>query len=389
MLADKFKTTPNKKPAAPRCDCVSAVLSPSQIDSYTSCQRRWGFRKLAQLPDPEKSFQEGGKIIHDYLETYALKGVLPDRTARLATPAWKVVAANVLPPPNPKHRCEKHIRYGFGGVLFHGFPDLDPYRCDEIVDYKTVSVRDIPFEFALTEEDLRKDPQGLIYAGHKVINEGARKVTLKWIYGERKYPFRVRVVNTVLTDTETREGLAKHVLPAAEEILFHREQYAKALATRGGYVNTLTANTKHCQAYGGCPFINECTAYKKPTLSEKFLMANSAADVMNRIDALKGGKKKAAVNPPADEPEENVGDTGEDVDDEEAQLLAALAAKKAEKAAAAAVKAAAKSPKAPNKSSKSEVEESDTSANVKLCLTVSGAASFADAAAALNKYVNG
>lgn len=383
MLADKFKVAP-KQPYVPRCDCNGTALSPSEVDSYKSCQRRWGFRKLAGLPEPEWSFQESGKIIHDHLEKYALKGVLPDRSARLAIPAWRVVGAKVLPDPNPKHRCEKHIRYGFGGLYFHGFPDLDPYNCDEIIDYKTVSVREIPFEYALTEQELREDPQGLVYAGHKVVNTGARKVHLKWIYAERKSPFRVHVVSTVVSDTETREGLAKHVLPAAEEITFHREQRAKGLADLIGYVNSLKSNLKHCSAYGGCPFTNECTAYKKPTLGEKF-MANSAADVMNRVNALKGGKKKAAVNPPADEPE---GITDEDVD-EEAAAIAALEAARASKAAKVAAAAkAAKAPKA-SKAVAYDVEEQESSASVDLCLSVNGASSFTDAAAALNKYVNG
>jgi hypothetical protein len=319
-------------PARPECGCPPGTLSPSQIDTYRSCSRKWGFRKLAGQPEPEFSFQVAGKAIHDMLEKYALTGVLPERREKYATAVWNAVP--FLPYPSPHHRCEKHIALRQNQMFIHGYPDLIPHDECRVVDYKTVSVRRIPFEFAHTPGTLRKDTQALVYAWSRADTNYS--VDLKWIYIERAKPFRVRVVQADLTYEQLSEGMAD-IWRIAGEMYAHRE-VVKGFATPIDYVNNaLPANTDFCGAYGGCPHMTYCDAVKKQDDNMSFQdMKARLAAMHNEAPATAAPQRQPdPINPPP--PHEDVPDGEED---EEAAQIRALEAKRAAKAAAKAEKAA-------------------------------------------------
>jgi hypothetical protein len=290
----------------PTCECGPDALSPSQIDTFRSCARKWGFRKLAGQVEAETKAQAAGKEIHDMLEKYALTGELPDRaTVKFSTPVWRTIP--YLPKPDPAHRCEQHMRLNLvGGITIHGYPDLMPAQ-GGVVDYKTVSVRTVAFEFAHTPETLMADTQVAIYGfyaltKHPLYSTAPSDVKLtigfKWIYIERARPFRVRVVEITLNEDQLSASM-EGIRATAEKML----GYKRAAAEKSGqdklaYVNeAIPANSEFCGAYGGCPHAAICAAYVMPS-KEKENMSDVNA-IQARIAEMNAKKKGGRGTSPA------------------------------------------------------------------------------------------
>ena len=170
-----------------KCTCINAI-SPSELDSYlnkkTGCQRKWGFRRLAELPEPPFKFQEDGVAIHKHLENYLVSSIMPPTDKQDGIVALKCLP--LLPPPSVKHKCEEHLSFVIGDELdfitFHGYPDFRPDALVKIVDFKTTS----DFKWAKTWDELKGDAQVLVYGYHTLLEYPfAAGVDYEWIYMRR------------------------------------------------------------------------------------------------------------------------------------------------------------------------------------------------------------
>lgn len=226
--------------SCPHCPSPGAV-SPSQIKLFTLCHRKWAFRHVAGIKEPERAYQILGTEIHKANENYLTLGIRPKATTKAGEIA--LASIDLLPPPHPGHLCEKHIHLQNGGLLFHGYPDLIPHDEDIVYDFKSTG----DLRYALKPHDLLTDEQALIYAMWLYQRTQARTIGLRWIYYHTRSPYRHRTVDATLTVGQLAINFARYVLQPAEQMLESRID-----------PNELEPNLDSCNAYGGCFYRAQC-----------------------------------------------------------------------------------------------------------------------------------
>lgn len=260
-----FLTVPLRVPG-------DAVVSPSQLKTWELCQRKWAYQYIEGLADPGSAAAEFGQRVHKLLEAWQEKALYPGGPSR-----EEEVARKLLPysPPPLTARSEGHFWFEASGIRYRGFKDLE-YRDAGVLtvhDWKTTS----DMKWALDEEMLRSDPQGLIYAADSLTRWKANRVALKWVYGTTGKKVRTRVVRQVLTYDEVAEGFDRVHVSAARLVFARRQNIA---------ASELPPSPKACAAFGGCPYRNNpCTltfrerlvAIMDPTQSLKQRVAQQGA----------------------------------------------------------------------------------------------------------------
>ena len=260
----------------------SVSVSPSQLDTWRSCHRKWAFTYISGLPrPPETKAQRIGIALHAKAETFIKTGV-PDYGA---TTEDDVEAARLLPailPYLPKGAtAEQKIKVTLDGVDFGGrydWLDVDAYDNKEVGDLKTTS----SLRWAKTEEELAIHPQPLIYAK----STGAE--SCRWVYVQTKGAAHVREVRF------------KPDFSALPGIIADAKDITKAWADRGD-PNTYEPNLGACEAYGGCPFKAHCKVDSGKRLAmlmgitapKALVEPKEPPDMTTSFDAL-----MAAINPP-------------------------------------------------------------------------------------------
>ncbi len=233
---------------------VPGAISPSQIKLFSgACKRKWAFKHILKLPEPQRSFQALGQEVHKHLEHYTTLGTLPPvdtKAGQIAT-----VGLDHLPKPSPKHIVEKHLRLECGHDLFlHGYPDLIPADEYAVYDYKTTS----NLSYAITPAALQTDPQALVYGmwlqRHR---QSADPMQFVWLYYRTRPPYKLHVVRTTLPAGLLKHNFNEHVLnPAREMLLLRRHASATTYDP-----NELPGNAHACDAYGGCPYRDRCSLH--------------------------------------------------------------------------------------------------------------------------------
>jgi hypothetical protein len=221
------------------------AFSPSQIKLFSyGCQRKWAFRHILKLPEPEQTFQELGKDVHKHNENYLKYNIEPPRDTKSGQIAHVGLAQ--LPKPGPNHRIEEHLYLSYGGLQFHGFADLVDLFTLTVYDYKTTS----DFQWALSPEELATDPQALIYSMfvHEQTKTGG-PFPLHWMYYKTREPYTLRSVKATLSIAQLHTNFSRHVLPSA-----YKMDDIRRVADPITYdPNELPGNAAACNAYGGLP----------------------------------------------------------------------------------------------------------------------------------------
>jgi RecB family exonuclease len=155
-------------------------FSPSSLAQYKLCPRRWAYRKLAKLPEKEKKGTSLGTEVHRALELYgkreSLAGISPE-AIRCAQPGLKLIQREHEQGLDSEE--EYAFDFDFEGNTYNGKIDrlvLDTGRT-LVRDWKTLR----SLSYALTEDELLDDEQGVIYA-HAAYELGAERVTDQWVY---------------------------------------------------------------------------------------------------------------------------------------------------------------------------------------------------------------
>jgi hypothetical protein len=256
------------------CGCPDTVHSPSAIESYITCPRRWGWRKIALLPDETSDILEFGKALHKQIELYLTTGQPLDLTSKPGLAA--MAGLHLLPQPKtPGMQVEKHFRVG----PFHGYKDID--LPGEVLDHKTTSDID---KWSKTPDELVTNIQAAIYALDAMgLGETAR---LRWVYYHRNPPFKAKAVDRIVTVDEIRPTIVR-AKSACDEM--------NSALTKRLHVLQLPFNPSACYLYNRpCPYITHCNITPEERL---------AAMTMNPMQqaflaSLPGGGQGPAVNPP-------------------------------------------------------------------------------------------
>ncbi len=239
------------------------VLSPSQIKQWLpsaqGCNRKWGWRYLAHVKEPEKKGTATGTRGHSQIERY-LKGEPFD----YATPAMREAAeivipgmVNLPPPLSPGMLVEQPFRFETtDGIIYRGVMDVEVPDskvvpgCDGgmpgIIDHKTTKAA----RYVKTPAELEVDEQSNIYAYAMMA--------------KYKSPV-VDVVYNYLFTEGARRTQRVHLRMHSERVV----QEFKRIQAVGREISTtyalnpkpldLTPNLAACDAFGGCPYKLLCT----------------------------------------------------------------------------------------------------------------------------------
>lgn len=231
-------------------------FSPSQIDSYLSCQRKWAWRYIEDIKLPPGKGAALGTKVHEVLERYIdSKGdILPTAEDPEEIFQIEVALSGVhLLPDLQRGVFEKEGAFEFvseAGVTWCGRIDLryfDDAGEVSIIDHKTT----IDFKWAKSEEDLRTDAQSVIYAVKEFFqNPSLERLNAKWIYYRTGGQSRAAKAVGIVWERDKALEEMKRFDAAALECLDHIATKKRAL--------DLLPNPKHCDSYGGCPYRGNC-----------------------------------------------------------------------------------------------------------------------------------
>lgn len=243
-------------------DAKINYLSVSQLKSAAywtpgGCLRKWWYKKIAGLEEPERASLQIGTEVHAQLEHYLKTGddVLGD-IARLALP--------YLPKPDRalylEHPITASVRPISGalleadGIPLVGFIDrIDPLLRPKVVDYKTSSN---PEKYAAQPEDLTttQTEAGIQMVGYAVAVSkkfpGAQCVDLEHIVIPTRPTKKSKAIQVGAT---IRVSDAREEWKRCDGLARELREVAKAPK-----VEDVPANYGACGAYGGCPFYGSC-----------------------------------------------------------------------------------------------------------------------------------
>lgn len=237
--------------------------SASQIKTFRSCPRKWYRESVLGERQPAGPAALRGQAIHAELEDYLEHGTTPkDGTAQALTrmlpeggtiPAEQIEVGFLWTPPEWKAPAK-------------GFVDL----ClppNEIIDHKSTA----SLNYALTEQQARRDPQALIYAGVALagglglsFNEGMIRFRLN--YATTRGALKTRSVHVDLSPAEVLDGLddiGERVVNRQAELSLCGEEWAK-----------IEPDYSACDAFGGCPFRHDCQKLARPVVKEVLTVGN-------------------------------------------------------------------------------------------------------------------
>jgi hypothetical protein len=261
--------------------------SASSITTFRDCQRKWAWKAIAGISSPPNPSASLGLETHDQLENYLTGGSF-DFTKE----SGEIAASGLehLPKPNtPGMRVEEAFAFtSSSGQTYHGYKDVEILPEDGatplVIDHKTTS----DLGWAKTADDLRKDPQAILYAVDTFRKTGAGQVDLKWIYYQTKRTRKSKLVHLRI--------LPEEALEAFEGIEATAKQMDDIYLTVKDVLE-LPATTSHCSAYGGCFYQGNCNL--SPFDRTKSLMSQGTNGLLAKLNRAKENAAPGVVTVPA------------------------------------------------------------------------------------------
>ena len=247
-------------------------VSPSQIKTWRTCQRKWWYEKVAGIRQETTPNQQLGTDVHSILEHYVENGVvIPDNFAGQ-------IAKAALPMVNMQSKCEHQFDIPLvDGILATGRIDFTAFGVIE--DLKTTS----SMRYAKTSEELKTDPQAIMY-----LWAAQRDPALEFfgpiskfahLIVETKVPHKTRRVECVLSEEEIEEGISLIKSDALE-----------MKSASGKEVDDIDYNLDACAMYGGCHLHGEC--YKKGIFWASKRKDGEMNPLLEKMRAAKKAKKE-------------------------------------------------------------------------------------------------
>lgn len=219
-------------------------VSPSQIATFSRCNRLWFFEKVCGLRQPETAAQGEGVIIHGQIEQYYKDGTLPEHEA-----AHKAVTELLPPYGSSQISSEFPHDYSLGihasGIPLNGRIDLLDCELPVVWDVKTCKT----FRYALSPKELAKSPQMLVY-GRFVFDllPNTEEVTLRHLYIHKTKP-QVKLSECSYTLDKLLPVFNKYVVEPAAEMIECAKQKEPA---------DVPGNFMSCHDFGGCHHYDRC-----------------------------------------------------------------------------------------------------------------------------------
>lgn len=238
------------------------LLSASQISKYRGCARQWGWRYIAQLPDPSGPAAALGTEVDDtQLQPY----LRDDRPIDFSRDSGYIAASGLAFLPRPKshgmelqkhfvmpsptwHADGEHIGFGYQGYIDLWMPDggmPDITGAPVVCDFKTTG----NWKYVKTTEQLKVDVQAQLYATWAMYKTKSKIVDLVWVYMATKGPRKAKRVH-----------LRVHADDVAEQFTAINETAVEMYDVRQTVTDPmeLKPNPEMCDAYGGCPYRHKC-----------------------------------------------------------------------------------------------------------------------------------
>lgn len=242
------------------------VLSPSQIETFLDCERKWAFIYISGIrPESGGAAALGGKV-HKQLEQY-LKGEV--KSLNFTEPGGvgdiaSLLLAHLPPPKAPGMKIEGAFKFQSPttGIFYRGFKDvvLSPPEFElTVMDHKTTS--NIA-AWAKSAEALKTDTQAIIYAHHELTRwPDVPHVKLQWNYAQTKGPKRSLPVVVTLD--------RQHVADEFAKIEVDGRRILSTLKVKPDPLS-LPPTPASCEKYGGCPYRYKCNLSPEQTLNSLF-----------------------------------------------------------------------------------------------------------------------
>ena len=229
------------------------TASASQVKTWRDCRRKWWYEKIAGLPTPTSAAMAFGTKVHAQLEDYV------NGKIKLAQMMPEAVELLQYVPDAKTHKLvtEAHLTIPKGNgwaVNVTGKIDLlaQPAATPQlinVIDYKTTK----NFAYVPTVEELRTDPQCLIYTAMVFHFEPAAEIvdfslayTLKTFNRETQS----RVVSTV--SGRDNEIYWDYLRDLRADLYYMKADAAHETP------EDVEPNFESCGNYGGCPFQSRC-----------------------------------------------------------------------------------------------------------------------------------
>jgi hypothetical protein len=224
--------------------------SPSQVDTFTLCNRKWWLNKIFGLEIPQHPSAALGQATHTELETYLEHG-----DPKVLGPIAKA-GLEFLPKPGTVL-----IEYDIAPLALTagGLPALGRIDClnlreepPEVIDHKTIG----NIDYAKTSEELARNVQMAVYARAATVElermgvPTPNAVKVSHIAYQTKGRPVARKTSALLTQAQIAKTWA-HIDATVREM---REVASTVTPDR------VTPTKSACDAYGGCHFRDRCRA---------------------------------------------------------------------------------------------------------------------------------
>lgn len=267
--------------------------SPSAIETYEGCPRKWAYQSLMRVPSEPSRGQLVGRQVDEQIESVlAGRQACPsfdDRAiGEMAQKLLDMLPQNVLAAPRGEGRGQRieqpWVRLE-GARLFTiiGRPDLvyrDPDGPVLIVDFKTTS----NLRYAQTHKSLPSAIQAQFYGAAMIASERVSRAHLLWLTVERGSSLRA-VTAAATIDIDAAGAFVRRARDVTDRMRATKLAVLRECPTpvdapaseqdRAAW--SVEPNLDHCRAYGGCPFQTRCfgqphsmTQQETPTMADAF-----------------------------------------------------------------------------------------------------------------------
>lgn len=221
----------------------------SEVKTFLDCRARWFARYVLNYGEPETASQKRGTAVHKYIEN-TLRG----KDNNDATEEVRALAEAILE-HLPENDGSLEIEPPFTDTILDvpctGTPDLLQAATASLWDHKTTSGQ----QYTKTIDELREDPQAIMYAAYLVFVRKWSHVSMTWNYVlTRGFP-DVITTSWCMYPTEISKAFDKLIRQPYEDMKELRKQHKQGLLQ---IIADVPGNTASCTKYGGCPHRKYC-----------------------------------------------------------------------------------------------------------------------------------
>lgn len=223
-------------------------VSPSQLDLFDTCQRRWFVVYVERVKEPQAESADRGEKVHLVLENYLNgKGPIDQRD-----PYGRIAYAGLKYLPEPLSGVtEGEFKFPGGpGFLWNGKIDWRSADWSRIIDHKSTS----DFKYAKKEKVLKLDPQALIYVMRAMREHDRPTQQADWIYYRTKGEPDSKLISVTFERSYIQEQEQRLIAHCTDTVFPKR---------RLTFLD-LPPNDKSCYKYNKpCPNRSRCTDLNK------------------------------------------------------------------------------------------------------------------------------